>query len=233
MHRLFIVVLFALLPARAAAQGVGAWVFAAAATAGASLLDHEARAVLRDETPRDPGVLGSFGEVWGETAPTVIAVAGLWSYGVLADDAAVERGARRSVGALIAVGTINLGLKSAVGRARPHMTMGASAFQPGTLDDLWHSAPSGHTALAFSVATLLDEELDIPVVTAAGYGAAMIVGWSRVHADAHWLSDVVAGAGVGILVPRLALKMFDRWGAEPVISPTGASIRIPLPVVAR
>jgi membrane-associated phospholipid phosphatase len=46
-----------------------------------------------------------------------------------------------------------------------------------------------------------------PAVYAAGFGAAAAVGYLRIAADEHWLSDVVAaaavGAGLGVAVPLL------------------------------
>jgi len=41
-------------------------------------------------------------------------------------------------------------LKSLFGRARPYMNEGPLAFHPLTLDNDYHSFPSGHTIVAFS-----------------------------------------------------------------------------------
>lgn len=63
------------------------------------------------------------------------------------------------------------------------------------------SFPSGHTATAFLGAHLLFREYKdaSPWIGVAGYLSAATVGALRVRNERHWVSDVVAGAGIGIL----------------------------------
>lgn len=64
-----------------------------------------------------------------------------------------------------------------------------------------YAFPSGHTAYAFTIATFMDKEFrhKSPWVSVVSYGIAGGTGVLRVLNDAHWLSDVLAGAGVGII----------------------------------
>ena len=64
-----------------------------------------------------------------------------------------------------------------------------------------HSFPSGHTQTAFVAAEFLHQEYkDQSVwISIGGYGAATFAGIARVYKNKHWVSDVVAGAGIGIL----------------------------------
>ncbi|GAB6393768.1 MAG: phosphatase PAP2 family protein [Bacteroidales bacterium] len=78
-----------------------------------------------------------------------------------------------------------------------------------------NSFPSGHTAMAFVGAHILFKEYrDIsPWIGTAGYAVATATGVMRILNRRHWLSDVVAGAGVGILcveVSELLLPVFHR-----------------------
>lgn len=71
-----------------------------------------------------------------------------------------------------------------------------------------NSWPSGHTATAFVGATLLHKEYGLtrsPWYSVAGYGVATATGVMRVLNNRHWISDVLSGAGLGILSgePRL------------------------------
>jgi membrane-associated phospholipid phosphatase len=75
------------------------------------------------------------------------------------------------------------------------------------------SFPSGHTATAFVTATLLHKEYGTtisPWFSVAGYGIAAGVGVSRVMNNKHWVSDVLAGAGVGILAGELGYFLADK-----------------------
>ena len=68
------------------------------------------------------------------------------------------------------------------------------------------SFPSGHSALAFSVAAVLIWwATDIPdprrraIVRAASLLGAALTGLSRIYAGSHYPADVLAGAGLGLL----------------------------------
>lgn len=72
------------------------------------------------------------------------------------------------------------------------------------------SFPSGHAAIAFAGAELINQEYgDIsPWYSVAGYTVASATAVLRVYNNAHWFSDVVAGAGVGILSTKLAYLVY-------------------------
>lgn len=64
-----------------------------------------------------------------------------------------------------------------------------------------HSFPSGHTATAFVAAEFLHQEYKNQSVwiSVGGYSMATLVGMVRIYNNRHWFSDVIAGAGIGIL----------------------------------
>lgn len=69
-----------------------------------------------------------------------------------------------------------------------------------------YSFPSGHTANAFLGAHLAYKELkdSNPVAAYSGYALAAFVAGSRLYNNRHWVADVVAGAGFGMLSVELA-----------------------------
>lgn len=75
-----------------------------------------------------------------------------------------------------------------------------------------NSWPSGHTATAFVSATILHKEYGLtrsPWYSVAGYTVATATGVMRVLNNRHWVSDVLSGAGIGIISTELAYGFSD------------------------
>ena len=75
-----------------------------------------------------------------------------------------------------------------------------------------NSWPSGHTATSFVGATLLHKEYGLtrsPWWSVAGYGVATATGVMRVLNNRHWVSDVMSGAGIGIMSTELGYAICD------------------------
>lgn len=74
----------------------------------------------------------------------------------------------------------------------------------------FNSFPSGHTATAFMGAELLRREYwhVSPWIGVAGYAIAASTGFFRMYNNRHWLTDVVAGAGIGILSVEAAYWLY-------------------------
>ena len=73
-----------------------------------------------------------------------------------------------------------------------------------------NSFPSGHTATVFTGVEILYQEYkhSQPWVGITGYVVATGVGLLRIYNNRHWASDVVAGAGIGILSAKLSYLLF-------------------------
>ena len=80
------------------------------------------------------------------------------------------------------------------------------------------SFPSGHTATAFTTATILSKEYGhlSPWVSVGAYAVATTTGLMRIANNKHWLSDVMAGAGIGILSTE-----FGYWIADAICKDRG------------
>lgn len=75
-----------------------------------------------------------------------------------------------------------------------------------------NSFPSGHTATAFVAATVLHKEYGLtrsPWYSVGGYAVATATGVMRILNNRHWVSDVMAGAGVGIMSTELGYFLGD------------------------
>lgn len=112
---------------------------------------------------------------------------------------------------VVATGISEL-LKSMITKTRPN---GSDA----------HSFPSGHTTIAFTNAAVLQNEFEetAPVFAYSGYAFAATTGVFRMLNNKHYLSDVLVGAGIGILVTQLVyhfepLKNFNPFKKSKNIS---------------
>ncbi|OGX88700.1 phosphatase PAP2 family protein [Hymenobacter glacialis] len=124
---------------------------------------------------------------------------------------------------------LGLGLSGVQGRHKPvdQLLLAALAFTlndalTGNLKKLahvqrpdgsdFHSFPSQHTSLAFASATFLHKEYGgrSRWYSVGGYSVAAATAGIRMAKDVHWLSDVLAGAGVGILSTEAAYWLYPR-----------------------
>lgn len=106
-------------------------------------------------------------------------------------------------------------IKVITGRFRPEYLVesGLYGFSPLYFDLGSVTFPSGHTQTAFTVMTVLlvlFPRYDVLYVT-----LAVLVGASRVFVNAHFLSDVLMGAFIGVAVPLLVKRWFERDGRRP------------------
>ena len=76
----------------------------------------------------------------------------------------------------------------------------------------FYSFPSNHTAIAFAGAEFLYQEYrDVSVwYGIAGYTVAAGTGFLRMYNNRHWFTDVVAGAGFGIISTKVAYWVFPK-----------------------
>ena len=137
-------------------------------------------------------------------------MAGFLLYGVAAkNDRARAVAFDAIVSSMIASKVITPALKQLTDRERPNGG-DADAF------------PSNHATQAFAVASVVAAHYDDRRwVKWVAYGLASGVGFSRVYHDAHWTSDVLAGAAIGTLVgTTVARTNHDeraRWTLTPVV----------------
>lgn len=85
-----------------------------------------------------------------------------------------------------------------------------------------HSFPSGHTATAFMTATMLNKEYGYksPWIGVGAYSVATATGLMRMANNKHWLSDVLVGAGIGIMATE-----FGYWLADLIYKDKGLNIK--------
>ncbi len=94
--------------------------------------------------------------------------------------------------------------------------------RPG--EDKYNSFPSGHTSNAFMAAEFLRQEFrgQSPWYGIGGYAMAFTTAYLRMYNNKHWFSDVVAGAGLGILSMQTAYWVYP-WLRDKVFKGKNAN----------
>ncbi len=133
-----------------------------------------------------------------------------------------------NVGKSLIVGFLSAGIvvqimKHLIGRARPRLT-DKPIFVGPTLRSGYDSFPSGHTTVAFCFAYILSQYF--PRYRVIFYTFAVIIGFERMEDFAHFPSDVLAGAVVGLIVGKLMLIFLgtDKSAIMPETRPLTVSL---------
>jgi hypothetical protein len=79
------------------------------------------------------------------------------------------------------------------------------------------SFPSGHATRAFVSAEFLHQEFGhlSPWISIAGYTTASATAYLRLYQNEHWLSDVLAGAAIGMASTKLIYWVNKKLQARP------------------
>lgn len=147
------------------------------------------------------------GRIWGEPYATLIIGGGFYLQGIIAENKANEKIGFEIGESAIFTGLLTLLLKYSFGRERPRENSDAFSFQPFSFrGDNFLSINSGHTALGFSLSTVLAKNTDNDWIKAVYYLPAFLTAFSRVYQNHHWLSDVILGGIIGYSVAEFTSK---------------------------
>ena len=211
-------------PTRRPARSILVWAELAGVTALAAAAfssDQSLRNRIADPHDALGRTLSDVGNGVGDGAvvyPSLLAVA---VGGRLLGKPGMQKLGTRALESTLLAGAAALALKSIIGRQRPDGSGdNAYVFRPFRAHDI--SLPSGHTAVAFALATSLARETGDRWTDVAFFAAAALTAYSRMHDDRHWASDVVLGAGIGILSARFV----HRFQARVVASPGGIGMSL-------
>jgi len=163
-------------------------------------------------------------EVWA-LVPTVMVGTGL----AFKQPGLTHAGLRAITSAALAGGVTTV-LKWVFGRERPNDPGSTPlSFEPFSIEFASSDAafPSGHTSSAFGFVASLADDVD-PLWAKVGlYAIGVGTAWSRVYNNAHWTSDVVAGAIVGIGSAKLVNGKWRVWGIRsPAVFTDGHQVTV-------
>ena len=148
------------------------------------------------------------GRYFGNTPEQVALSLGTYAYGRLLDQPKVSHLGMDLLQAQILTEMLVEPIKLATHRQRPDQSN-------------HRSFPSGHAAITFAAATVIERHLGWKK-SVLGYTIASYIAASRLHDNRHYFSDVVFGAAVGSIAGRTVVHHeADYWAFAPVNLPGG------------
>lgn len=104
---------------------------------------------------------------------------------------------------VLSAGIVAKVLKTFIGRARPIFfeALDMTGFFPPSFEWAFNSMPSGHTTVSFAGLVMIG--MLAPKYKVLTWTLAIVIGLSRVAVGAHWPSDVILGAFIGMVVADL------------------------------
>ncbi len=174
---------------------------------------------------------------FGENEVGLGLAGGLYLPGLLLDIPWLRRAGRHLGQTLLYSAALGSIFKGVFGRHRPFLGDGPYELEgPWQSDNSYLSLPSGHTIVAFSIASTLSAEIDNPWATAGLYSAATATAIGRVYRNQHWVSDVFVGALLASVIGHGVVtrdRSHDRSDLSYGIIPDGQSGGVILSVTMR
>jgi membrane-associated phospholipid phosphatase len=190
-----------------------------AGTAAAVVVAHQFDGTVRDHfAGHSPVLNGKDTKSTTDALPAAAIVAGTFLAGWALDEKDGRLEAYRMLEAAALSGVTAEALKFAAGRSRPDQTLRVDAWRTGG-----SSFPSLHATAAFAIGTVFAESGPDDyrwLRRLIGYGVASGTAYARLHDNAHWLSDVVAGSAIGVYGGAFTLNRGHRSDLSVNLTPT-------------
>lgn len=170
-----------------------------------------------------------FGEKYGSISYAGIFAGGMYLTGKIFNNKSIATTGRMLTESILYSGLAVSILKYTVGRSRPYTNEGPVTMFTYSFQEANVSFPSGHTATAFAVSTVLANRIDNPFATVALYGLAGFTGYQRIYDNKHWFSDVFVGAAIGYFIGSSIVNSEENresenfWGSMEIMPSVNSS----------
>ena len=158
--------------------------------------------------------ISKFAEHFGDGKYLLAGYGGFYLLGQATKDVRANRTALLGLESFVISGLFTQAFKFTFHRHRPKSGDSFDTWDGPSLDSDHLSFTSGHSAVAWSFATVVASEYkDTPYVAPIAYTLATLASLSRIHDNKHWASDVFAGAALGYFTSK-AIIAYHPLGME-------------------
>lgn len=176
------------------------WLFtlgSAGAIGGLMTIDDDVKKSVVGDNVTETSVVWTVGKEYGNILYMGTGSVLFYATGLFTHEKEIRVTGRMLIQSLLYSGIASSGIKYITGRARPYVTNNQFDFTWLQTNNDYLSFPSGHTTVAFAVSSVLAERIDTWWARVFFYSLAAATGYSRIHDNQHWLSDVVLGGVIG------------------------------------
>jgi membrane-associated phospholipid phosphatase len=195
--------------------------------------DEDTKTWFQRRRSRRTDTVASVGRTFGDGRYALPALGALYCYSRFSGNRRLQRTALLGLESAVVSGAITGTIKYISHKRRPSSQEVEEIPWGGPSASSAHlSFPSGHSACAFAIGTVVALEYeDKPLVPLLAYGAAAMCAFSRLNDNAHWLSDVIVGSAIGHLTARAIMRRHcgghdSRLDLEPLLNNRGMGLSV-------
>jgi membrane-associated phospholipid phosphatase len=203
-------------------------------TAALTLADKPVRQLWSGASSKALDEINNVGYHYGKPYVGFTLAAGLYASGLLIKNPWARETALMLSTSLVTSGLIEMALKPLVGRARPEKEQGNYEWSFMSKERGFHSFPSGHASMAFTVSFVLAKRVESIPLKMVFYSLAGATTVCRLYSDAHWISDIAFGGVLAWYCSEAVIKRLEanrlrtrpkktKWDVSPY--PGGITLR--------
>jgi membrane-associated phospholipid phosphatase len=200
------------------------------ATAGLYAFDQNIHDWAQKRRGKTTDHISSVVKVFGQGQYIVPALGLFYLYGYAAENSKAEETALLGVESFLISGAFTQVLKFSTHRYRPEDSDRYDRWDGPSFSGSNLSFASGDATAAFSVATVIASEYDDKAwVPPLAYSIATLTALARINDNAHWASDVFAGAAIGYFTAKTIVKLHkkgSRFAVAPAMTGQGPGLVI-------
>ena len=136
-------------------------------------------------------------ENYGDTRNAFLLSGTIYGAGLFSGSPGIRKTGTMLLESLLWTGVVTTMIKATFGRSRPYRNEGNVRFHGIQFSDKYWSFPSGHSAVAFTLSSVLSERIHNTAASIGLYSLAGMTALARVYHNEHWFSDVFLSAVIG------------------------------------
>ncbi|MHA7056372.1 phosphatase PAP2 family protein [Aquimarina sp. M1] len=179
------------------------WATLGGIVAGSTILlaiDERANDYFTNQSEGVPHLIKESGFRFGKPLFNYGLTTGVYALGLITKNKKIRKTGVLLIASATAGGILQTVSKTLAGRARPTTGEGSLSFRFNSSKAGYHSFPSGHSILSFTTAYAISKQFENPYIKGGLYAVGLISPISRLWSGAHWLTDVVLGVALSVVI---------------------------------